>query len=187
MRKGILKNIVIKTSLSTLLIGTCLSGYSHATESNGTGIDNRATLLLESVKQNYLASIRLEALRTKNAIPDRAQINSPAGFWMKRVKTDEINMVTNRYTTELQSRVILGGKVYYTLGESYAWTMQQNPSIRFAKDPLTGKTIDKADAIIYIDADGRALYFESEGTYKKFLALAEQETVYGYTEPEDSH
>ena len=50
---------------------------------------------------------------------------------------------------------------------------------------MTNKTIDKADAVIYIDASGRALYFESGDTYERFVGLAEQETVYGYTPPKD--
>jgi len=172
-----------------LLVGIVLIGfleYSSASETNSTAVDNRAFLLLESVKQNYLASLRLEALKTRNTVPGRDQINSPANFWMKRVKVGEVNMVTNRHTKDPQTKIIMGGKIYYTTGESYAWTMQQNPSIRFTKDPVTNKTIDKADAIIYIDASGRALYFESDDTYARFVALAEQETVYGYTSPKDS-
>ena len=171
-------------SVGIMLIG--FLGYSSASETNSMAVDNRAVLLLESVKQNYLASLRLEALKTRNTVPGRDQINSPANFWMKRVKAGEVNMVTNHYTKDPQTKVIMGGKIYYTSGESYTWTMQQNPSIRFAKDPVTNKTIDKADAVIYIDASGRALYFESVDTYEKFVALAEQETVYGYTPPKDS-
>ncbi len=168
-------------SVGIVLIG--FLGYSSASETNNMVVDNRAVLLLESVKQNYLASLRLEALKTGNSVPGRNQINSPSDFWMKRVKAGDVNMVTNRYTRDPQTKVIMGGKIYYTSGESYAGTMQQNPSLRFTKDPVTNKTVDKAEAVIYIDASGRALYFESEDTYEKFVSLAEQETVYGYTPP----
>ncbi|MBI5407654.1 MAG: hypothetical protein HZA18_08180 [Nitrospirae bacterium] len=176
-----MKRLILSAGI--VLIG--FLGYSSATEINNTAGDNHAFLLLESVKQNYLASLRLEALKTGNTVPGRDQINSPANFWMKRVKAGEVNMVTNHYTKDPQTQVIMGGKIYYTSGESYTWTMQQNPSIRFAKDPVTNKTIDKAEAVIYIDASGRALYFESGDTYERFVGLAEQETVYGYTPPKD--
>jgi hypothetical protein len=61
--------------------------------------------------------------------------------------------------------------------------LQENPSIRFARDPFSNKAIDKADAAVYVDASGRAFYFESDDSYKNFIALGEQETAFGYTEP----
>lgn len=170
-------------SVGIVLIG--FLGYSSAKETINTAADNRAFLLLESVKQNYLASVRLEALKTKNSVPGKDQINTPANLWMKRVKASEVNMVTNRYNREPQSKVIMEGKIYYASGESYVGTIRQNPSLRFAKDPVTNKTIDKAEAVIYVDASGRALYFESGDTYERFVSLAGQETVYGYTPPKE--
>lgn len=183
--KGIFgKVLTIRILLSVFIAIICLMGYSNAAETRE--IYGRAGLLLESVKQNYLASIRLEALKTKNNVPDRSEINSPASFWLKRARATEINMVTNRMTKELQGKVVMNEKVYYTPGESFALTLQQNPSLRFAKDPLTNKSVDKANAVIYADASGRALYFESDDTYKKFISLAEEESVFGYSKPKDS-
>lgn len=164
-----------------LIASICLPLYSYAAETGGIEIDNRV-VLLESVRQNYLASLRLEALKTGNIAPDNMMSGS-AGNWLKRVNASEVNMVTNRRLKDGQDTVLIKGKAYHTSGESYVWTMQQNPSIRFAKDPFTGKTIDKADAVIFANASGKVLYFESEESYKGFIGLAVQETVFGYTKP----
>lgn len=183
MERNILKSTCIKTGLLVFIVAICLSGYGNAAETSSIAIDNDTILLIETIKQNYLASLRLEALKTKNSMPDLNQTNNTPSLWLKRVKANEVNMVTNRYTKETLSETILSGKVYYASGEMVAWTLQQNPSLRFTKDPLTHKIVDKSDAVIYVDASGRALYFESDETYKNFIALADQEAVYGYTKP----
>jgi YHS domain-containing protein len=178
MKKKGFRRILGTAIFSTFIVGCFLPGYSYAAEPN-----NQSILVLESVRQNYLASLRLDSLKTNNNLPGSIKANSSPSQWLKRVKTNEINIVTNRFSKDVQTGISIDGKVYYTSGDSYILNLQENPSIRFARDPFSNKAIDKADAAIYVDASGRAFYFESDESYRNFIALGEQETAFGYTEP----
>lgn len=183
MKKIKIKRLAIMLAFSTLIAGASISGYSYAAEGEKPADNTQAILILESVRQNYLAHVRLESLRAKSTMPSMNHAGNPANVWLKRVMPSEVNMVTNRYTQQAQSAVRMDGKVYYTSGEVYVMNLKENPSIRFAKDPISGRTIDKADADIYIDASGRALYFGTDDSFKSFIALAESETAFGYSKP----
>jgi YHS domain-containing protein len=43
-------------------------------------------------------------------------------------------------------------------------------SIRSSVDPVSGKAVDKATAVIGAGADGKVQYFESDRTFKEYLA-----------------
>lgn len=183
MRKKQIKRLLLAGIMTAFVAGTVMSGNSMAAEGVNSAEGNQAVMILESVRQNYLASVRLEALKSNITLPVKSHADSPANAWLKRVKPSEVNMVTNRYSQSAKNAVKMEGKLYYTSGEAYVANLKQNPSIRFAKDPISGRTIDKAEAAIYIDASGRALYFKTDDSFKNFLALAESGTVYGYTKP----
>lgn len=174
---------LLSTALSIFLALTFLAGYGTAAETENVIEKHRSLLLLESVKQNFLANERLEALRKNHEVSERISLDHSPSLWLKKVKANDVNIVTNRYSTARQNIIILDGKTYYTPGKIYESTLVQNPSLRFARDPLTNNPVDKAEAAIYIDASGRAFYFQSDETFKSFLALADQETLYGYTKP----
>lgn len=183
MRKKQIKRLLLAGIITACVAGVTMSGNAIAAESTNSAGENQAVIILESVRQNYLANVRLEALRAKKTLPAMSHADSPAQAWLMRVKPSEVNMVTNRYTQSEQSAVKMEGKLYYTSGEAYIANLKQNPSIRFAKDPISGRTIDKAEAAIYIDASGRALYFKTDDSFKNFLALADSGAVYGYSKP----
>ncbi len=183
MRKKQIKRLLLTGIITAFVAGITMSGNALAAEGTIQTEDNQAIVILESVRQNYLASVRLEALKANNTLPVKSHADSPAQAWLKRVKPSEVNMVTNRYTQSEQSAVQMEGKLYYTSGDAYVANLKQNPLIRFAKDPISGRTIDKADAAIYIDASGRALYFKTDDSFKNFLALADSGTVFGYSKP----
>lgn len=183
MERNHFKVALLSTALSVFLTVTFLAGYGAAVETKNITDLHRSLLLLESVKQNFLATGRLEALRKNHAVSHRTSADHSPSQWLKKVKANEVNMVTNRYSNAGQSTIILDGKIYSTSGNIYEWTLLQNPSLRFARDPLTNKTVDKAEAAIYVDTSGRAFYFQSDETCKYFLALADQETLYGFKEP----
>lgn len=174
MRK---EKVRILAAALVIAAGISLSGYSYAAE------EGNPSIVLESVRQNYLANVRLEALKSKSTMPLRSHADNPSHVWLRRVMPSQVNMVTNMYTQDSQTAVQIDGKLYYTHREPYIINLRENPSIRFANDPVTGRTIDKAEAAVYIDASGRALYFKSDDTFRNFIALAGQDTVYGYTTP----
>ncbi|MBI5560149.1 MAG: hypothetical protein HY883_02610 [Deltaproteobacteria bacterium] len=143
--------------------------------------EEQAILVLRDIKQNYLASLQAEALRTKNPIPQK--VSAGPSLWLTKVSPAEVNMATNRYERKAQDEVRLDGKVYHATGAAAELNMKLNPSTRFAKDPMTGKAVDKSEASTYADASGRVFYFGTDAAFKNFLALAEKETVFGYTSP----
>lgn len=176
--KRVFGKIFLASALTIFAAGS-LAAPSLANAASNS--ENKSAIAkLESIKSCYLASIRQEALQTKNAVPESIS-TGPAAGWLSNVAASRVNMVTNKVEKTAQKAVSLNGKTYFA-GENYASTMIQNQSLRFAADPLTNKKIDKADAVIFADASGRVFYFESENSYKDFISLANPETVYGYSE-----
>lgn len=169
MKKEVLKMAAI------VLLSVAGSGLALAEPVHGAP-DRYAVARLKTVKGNYLAFLRAEALQGKNTeAAGKVQDPGPASAWMTRVNASEVNMVTNRYEKKKQGEVNLNGKSYYCSGEAFMTSLEKNPSLRYAQDPLTNRKVDKSGAEIYADASGRAYYFESEDTYKEFINLGDME------------
>lgn len=154
---------------AALAASSVVPGYAGA----GTASNGGAAVLLESVRQNYMASQRLNALKAKNTRPEAAKAEAPSS-WLTRVNTNEVNMASNRFEKKAQKAVNIGGRTYYASNDMAAASISRNQSARFAVDPISGKKIDKAEAVIFADASGRVIYFESEATGNNFISLAEQ-------------
>ena len=84
---------------------------------------------------------------------------------------EQVCMVNNAFMGEKQILVAFGGKTYYGCCEMCVEKIQTQREARFAKDPLSGKEVDKAEAFIVPAAPGQkqVLYFESEASYRQFL------------------
>lgn len=176
MRTKMLKRIIQNSVSSLFVITVSFAGYSYAA---GPAVDISDTLLLETVRQNYYAHERLESLRQNKTTDINKDV--PANMWLKKVKASEVNMVTNRFTGEQQDAVNINGKTYFADGVEYAFNLKVNSSVLIAKDPVTNKAVDKADAVTYSDASGRVLYFESDISFERFVGPANSETLYGYS------
>ena len=89
----------------------------------------------------------------------------------QQLKTSQVCMMNNKYFGKEQIPVEVGGKTYYGCCEGCKTTLKENPLARVAKDPYTGKDVDKADAYIVKKPNGsdEVLYFESQETYGRFL------------------
>lgn len=177
MKRDTIVKAVVFSAIAAFAIGTAAPAFAGEQASNISTIAK-----LDSAKANYQASIRKEAIMTGNAVPQQIA-TGPASAWLSKVSSDEVNMVTNRFENRKQEAVLLAGKTYFTTGAVYAKNLAENAAVRSAIDPVTNKKVDKADAVIFADASGKAFYFESEESFKNFIALATPETVYGYSEP----
>jgi len=177
-----MKRSLLTKALMAVVSLAFISTAGLQAEAAGTAA---ASQKLETAKQNYLASMRSEALKTNSHLSGDIHAGSPSE-WLTRVEPSSVNMVTNRVEEAGQTAVNLEGNSYFVSGESYAWTLKQNQSLRYSIDPLTNRKVDKARAVIFADASGRVFYFESEQTYRDFLATAApvNDTVFGYSEPE---
>ncbi len=136
----------------------------------------QAQVKLNTIKATHLASLRSEGLKNGNSFPKNLQAG-PAASWLKRVNSDEVNMVTNRLEKKRQDAIKIDSKTYYGAGDGYASALLKNHSLTRATDPYNGKKIDKAEAHIFVDASGRAYYFESAESYSAFLSLAGSKEV----------
>ena len=80
-------------------------------------------------------------------------------------------MVNNAYMGKKQVPVQFDNKTYYGCCNMCVNTIKNKRQVRYARDPVTGKEVDKALAFIVLKPgidNGDVLYFESEASYKKF-------------------
>jgi YHS domain-containing protein len=78
-------------------------------------------------------------------------------------------MVNDRYMGVEQIPVQVEGRTYYGCCEMCKTRLAQDRDVRQAVDPVSGKTVDKAMAVIGRRADGTVLYFESATTLAKYI------------------
>lgn len=87
---------------------------------------------------------------------------------LKIVSTEKVCMVTNMVFPKAQIPVSHGGKTYYGCCENCKKTLSEDPKARMAIDPVTGRSVDKATAVIAAGSDGSVVYFESQKSLEKF-------------------
>lgn len=173
----------MKRKIGKLLVAAAMTAsVSMFASTAGAGDNAEAIAKLQSVKESYAASLRLEALQAKNS-PESVQVTGPASMWLTRVSPEKVNMASNRVSEERLSSVSIDGQTYFGASDGYASTLRMNAAARTAVDPFTNKKIDKASALTFADASGRVFYFESESSFREFVSLATPETVYGYSAP----
>lgn len=77
-------------------------------------------------------------------------------------------MLKNRTLGRPFIPVAVDGKTYYGCCEMCTGTLQKVSGERYAIDPITGRKVDKATAVIGAYPSGEVLYFESEESFEKF-------------------
>lgn len=171
MKKNHYGKTIVLSAFAALAITLAPSVSVAANQPQG-----QAQVKLNAIKASHLASLRSEVLKSSSTFPKNLQAG-PADSWLKRVNPDEVNMVTNRFEKNRQDAIKIDGKTYYGTGKGYASALLKNRSLTRATDPYTGNKIDKAEAHIFVDASGRAHYFESAETYSAFISLAGSKEV----------
>lgn len=87
---------------------------------------------------------------------------------IERVDAKRVCMVNNTFFPKDQIPVQVDGKTYFGCCEMCKGRLASDPSARSATDPVSGKTVDKATAIIGATPDGTVYYFESDATFTQF-------------------
>lgn len=77
-------------------------------------------------------------------------------------------MVNNQFMGRPQIPIEVDGRTYYGCCEMCKGRLGSDPSSRVSPDPVSGKTVDKANAVIGRDRDGKTLYFESDQTFAAY-------------------
>jgi YHS domain-containing protein len=89
---------------------------------------------------------------------------------LKKVEPKTVCMVNEQAMGKDQIPVEVDGKTYYGCCEMCKKALADNADKRVAADPVTGKQVDKAKAVIAAQEDGRVWYFESDETLEKYKA-----------------
>lgn len=96
---------------------------------------------------------------------------NPAADGVTRVTdTDKVCMMNDRYMGTAQIPVDVDGKRYYGCCAMCKERLARDRRARVALDPVSGKEVDKATALMAKRADGSILYFENEANLKKYEA-----------------
>jgi len=87
---------------------------------------------------------------------------------LKVVEAKKVCMVNNQLFEKDQIPIAVEGKTYYGCCEMCKERLAKDAAARTAIDPVTGKKVDKAKAVIAALPDGKVLYFESEKTLAEY-------------------
>jgi YHS domain-containing protein len=87
---------------------------------------------------------------------------------LKVVEAKKVCMVNNQLFEKDQIPVEFEGKTYYGCCEMCKERLAKDAASRTGVDPVTGKPVDKAKAVIAALPDGKVLYFESEKTLAEY-------------------
>jgi YHS domain-containing protein len=93
----------------------------------------------------------------------------PSGA-LTKVEPKTVCMINEHAMGKDQIPVEVDGKTYYGCCEMCKKALATDASKRAAVDPVTGKQVDKATAVIAAQEDGRVFYFESDETLAKWNA-----------------
>ena len=88
---------------------------------------------------------------------------------LTEVEPNYVCMVTNKLFQVEQIPVEVADKTYYGCCEMCKAKLKDNLQSRLSKDPVTGKTVDKADSVIGASASGNVYYFENKENFSKFV------------------
>jgi YHS domain-containing protein len=87
---------------------------------------------------------------------------------LTHVDSKYVCMVNDQVFNKEQIPVEVQGKTYYGCCEMCKARLKTDPNSRTATDPVSGKQVDKALAVIGATPDGNVYYFESEANLRKY-------------------
>lgn len=90
------------------------------------------------------------------------------------VDAEYVCMVNDAAYDKKQVHVQVDGKDYYGCCEMCKERLAKDAALRLAVDPVSGKEVDKATAVIGADSYKQVFYFESEENLKKFNETAKK-------------
>lgn len=89
---------------------------------------------------------------------------------LTKVEAKMVCMVNEQNMGKEQIPVEVEGRTYYGCCDMCKKTLAENASKRTAIDPVSGKQVDKAKAVIAAQQDGRVFYFENDENLAKHNA-----------------
>lgn len=93
---------------------------------------------------------------------------APAPAVVKVANRSLVCMVNDMEMGKEQIPVVVEGRTYYGCCAMCKERLAKDRGARTAVDPVSGKTVDKAKAVIGKRADGSVVYFETEANLKRY-------------------
>ena len=93
-----------------------------------------------------------------------------ADSWLKPVEAKYICMINNKAFDKEQIAIEIDGKAYYGCCPMCKDMLEKDATKRTATDPVSGKTVDKAAAVIGADPHGMTYYFENEENFHTYAS-----------------
>jgi YHS domain-containing protein len=87
---------------------------------------------------------------------------------LTKVEPKTVCMINEHAMGKDQIPVEVEGRTYYGCCEMCKKALAENADKRSAVDPVSGKKVDKATAVIAAQEDGRVFYFENEANLAKY-------------------
>ena len=120
--------------------------------------------LSKSLFLNFLAlAVVISFAAVSYADGDKQQSST-----LSEVDPKYVCMITDQEFAREQIPVDVEGKTYYGCCEMCKSKLKNNPQSRVATDPITGNNVDKAEAVIGADTDGKVFYFETEDNLTQY-------------------
>ncbi len=96
-------------------------------------------------------------------------VNQSTNAWHK-ADPKKVCMVTDMEFPRDQIPVQVKNKTYYGCCENCKERLGTDEVVRQAKDPISGKMVDKAKASIAAGPDGSVVYFENDKNLETFIS-----------------
>ena len=126
----------------------------------------KAALLSMALSVCLIAAVA--ALSTTLSAAPQGQSDQPKGQGLVQVEAKYVCMINNQRFDKEQIPVAVGKLTYYGCCEMCKDKLRNDAKSRTAIDPVSKKKVDKATAVIGVDADGSAYYFENVENLKQF-------------------
>jgi len=117
------------------------------------------------------AALGLSAVAVALLLPLSLSAAPTAGAHGKplvRAEAKYVCMINNQRFNKAQIAIDVDGKTYYGCCEMCKDRLRNDPESREAVDPVSGKKVDKATAVIGATEAGDVFYFESESNMQSF-------------------
>ena len=115
-----------------------------------------------------LCVIAAAALSTTLFAAPQGHSEQQKGQGLVQVEAKYVCMINNQRFNKEQIPVAVGNRTYFGCCQMCKDKLRNDPRSRAAIDPVSKKKVDKATAIIGVDADGSAYYFENAENLKQF-------------------
>ena len=128
----------------------------------------------KAVLKNITLSLSLVALMAAVSMNVFAgtqdQPQKPKEAPLAEVEAKYVCMINNQVFDKEQIAIEVENRTYYGCCEMCKEKLRNDAKSRVATDPVSGKKVDKAKAVIGASSEGKVFYFENAENLKKFKA-----------------